>query len=78
MNLNKAVRHFLNDRISFYDDIDLRHLVILSLVFHVMKYQILIQIYIIKIQTILNGRTVKESYWIKRYRILIARKIFLS
>ena len=47
-----------------------------NLLLSVMKYQILIQIYIIKIQTILNGRTVKESYWIKRYRILIARKIF--
>ena len=33
-----------------------------------MKYQILIQIYIIKIQTILNGRIVKENYWIKRYK----------
>lgn len=26
---------------------------------------ILIQIYIIKIQTILNGRIVKENYWLK-------------
>lgn len=31
----------------------------------VMKYRILIQIYIIKIQTIWNGRIVKENYWIK-------------
>lgn len=31
----------------------------------VMKYRILIQIYIIKIQTIWNGHIVKENYWIK-------------
>ena len=33
--------HFLDDRISSYDDIDLKPLVVLSLVFHAKKYQIL-------------------------------------
>ena len=41
MTLNKEVLHFLNDRISSYGDIDLKPLVILSLVFHEKKYQIL-------------------------------------
>ena len=36
----------------------------------VMKYRILIQIYIIKIQTIWNGRIVKENYWIKNNFLL--------
>ena len=36
-----------------------------NLLLSVMKYQILIQIYIIKIQTILDGHIAKENYWIK-------------